>query len=124
MMRDRHLPLPPFSVRLRPMLLEQQDAQNYYGGIESNMKYYSEKLKKLFDKENELQKAEQDFDKKEAVELKKREERATRAKEVDEAYSHYLKLLKDFIKDYGSYHHTIKDNDFDVFFDSFWHWPF
>lgn len=106
------------------MLLEQQDAQNYYGGIESNMKYYSEKLKKLFDKENELQKAEQDFDKKEAVELKKREERATRAKEVDEAYSHYLKLLKDFIKDYGSYHHTIKDSDFDVFLDSFWHWPF
>ena len=107
------------------MLLEQQDAQNYYGGIESNMKYYSEKLKKLFDKENELQEAEQAFDKKEAVELKKREERATRAKEVDEAYQHYQELLKKFLDDYGYYHRTDKKGDIDFFqwFNDYM-WPF
>lgn len=88
------------------------------------MKYYSEKLKKLFDKEEELREAEKTFNEKEALELKKREQRATRAKEVDEAYNHYAELLKAFIKDYGSYHHTIKDNDFDILINNLWHWPF
>lgn len=88
------------------------------------MKYYSEKLKKLFDTEKEVKEAEKTFDEKETLELKKREERATRAKEIDEAYEHYLKLLKEFVKDYGSYHHTIKSNDFDTLINNLWHWPF
>lgn len=89
------------------------------------MKYYSEKLKKLFDSTEDLESAEKEYAEKEAKELKLREVRKTRAQEVEEAYKNYKKLLDDFIKDYGSYHQTIRDNDslsvFDIMFN---HWPF
>ena len=58
------------------------------------MQYYSEKTKKLYMSENALVEAEKAYDDKNALELKKREERAIRAKEVDEAYQHYQELLK------------------------------
>lgn len=90
------------------------------------MKYYSEKLKKIFDDAESLEKAEKAQEEKYALELKNKEERATRAKEVDDAYKNYLKLLRAFVKDYGSYHfsYTNDDDGFINFIDNLWHWPF
>ena len=89
------------------------------------MKYYSETLNKVFDTEDELKTAEEEQEKKYAVQLKKKEERAERAKEVEKAYKEYRKLLNAFIKDYGYYHQTLRDDDglsiFDIMFN---HWPF
>ena len=75
------------------------------------MRYYSDTLKKLYETEEELKKAEQEFNEKHALELKKKEERASRAKEVEDAYKKYLELRAQFVKDYGSYHMTITDKD-------------
>lgn len=89
------------------------------------MKYYSEKLNKVFDKVEDLESAEKEYAEKETQALKLREERKIRAKEVEDAYIAYKKLLNQFIKDYGSYHQTIKDNDswsiLDIMFGG---WPF
>lgn len=79
------------------------------------MKFYSESLNKLFNTEKELMEAEA---KVKAAEAKKLEEekakkaaRATRAKEVEkalkeanEAQAKAVKMLKDFINDYGYFH--------------------
>lgn len=84
------------------------------------MKYYSEELKKLFDNEDELTKAENKAKEvalaKEKKEKALREERATRAKEVEDAFKAARdaekkanELLNEFVKDYGSFHTTIKD---------------
>ncbi len=75
------------------------------------MRYYSDTLKKLYETEEELKKEEAAFEEKHALELKKKEERANRAKEVEEAYKKYLDLRSKFVKDYGSYHMTITEND-------------
>ena len=85
------------------------------------MKYYSEKTKKLYESEKELKEAEKGLLELEVKEKEKREQRSARAKEVEEAYKNYQKLLKDFIKDYGSYHMSLKDGDsvFDYFFNHF-----
>lgn len=83
------------------------------------MKYYSEKLKKVYDSVEELEKAEKELQERELVEKAKREERTARAKEVDEAYQKYQKLLREFIKDYGAYHYSNKGDDvtlFDILF--------
>jgi len=89
------------------------------------MKYYSEKLNKVFDKVEDLETAEKELEEKETAEKEKREKRAERAKEVEEAYKNYKKLLNDFLKDYGYYHSTIKDGDSTSLFDIvFGHWPF
>ena len=89
------------------------------------MKYYSEKLNKVFDTVEDLESAEKEHAEKETQALKLREERKVRAKEVEDAYIAYKKLLNQFIKDYGSYHQTIKDKDswsiLDVMFGG---WPF
>lgn len=84
------------------------------------MKYYSEELKKLFDNEDELTKAENKAKEvalaKEEKEKALREERAARAKEVEDAFKAVRdaekkanELLNKFVKDYGSFHTTIKD---------------
>lgn len=81
------------------------------------MKYYSEKLKKLFDTQETLKKAEDVVLKAEAEKLAKekalKETRANRAKEVetaikiaDEARETANKLLNNFVKDYGSFHYS------------------
>lgn len=77
------------------------------------MKYYSEKLKKLFDTTEELESAEKENEEKEMAALKLKEERAARAKEVDEAYekaqkaiAEYNELLNEFVKDYKNYHYS------------------
>ena len=71
------------------------------------MKYYSDKTNKLYDSEKSLLKAEKDFAVKEAAEKEKRERRATRAKEVEDAYRHAEDLLEVFIDDYGSFHTSV-----------------
>lgn len=88
------------------------------------MKYYSETLNKLFETEKDLLAAEQKV--KEADEAKrkaeaaKKEARAARAKEVDKALkdadaasAKAQKLLKEFVKDYGSYHTSYELSDVD-----------
>lgn len=81
------------------------------------MKYYSDKIRKFYDTEEECVKAEKAYtDKLEAEERKKQElaaQRKTRAKEVEdartaaiEAQKNYKKLVNDFCKDYGSFHFT------------------
>ena len=86
------------------------------------MKFYSEKLNKLFDTQELCVQAEGEHDKAVAeAEAKKKaltEERATRAKAVEELYQkavlakqEYDKALKEFLKDYGSFHATFKTPD-------------
>lgn len=91
------------------------------------MKYYSEKLKKLFDTEKELNSAEKEFAKAEEERQKVLDVKRARAKEVEDAYkvyatkvkeseienkklyNEYLRLRNDFVKDYGSYHMSYTD---------------
>lgn len=83
------------------------------------MKYYSTDLKQLFDTQEECEKAES-----EALEAKKKAEeertkllaeRKVRAKEVEEArkamqeaQNTYNKLLRDFLRDYNTYHYSLE----------------
>ena len=99
------------------------------------MKFYSEKLNKMFDSQEACAEAEAAHDKRIAeAEAKKKalaEDRAKRAKEVESAYEaavtareNYQKILDSFIKDYGSFHMTVKTGEnnpfnlFDSLFDS------
>ena len=82
------------------------------------MKYYSEKLKKVYDTVEQLQKAEAEYDKAHAAEIKKAEERKRRAdeiaaarKDLQNAQKKYNELVNKFIKDYGSYHATYNGED-------------
>lgn len=97
------------------------------------MKYFSEKTKKMYDSVKDLEAAELDFDEKAAAEQKKREAKAARAKEIDEAYKAAQEAIKKhndlvnaFIKDYGVYHRSESNmiptpkNLFDIFIN----WPF
>ena len=101
------------------------------------MKYFSEKLNKVFDTEQACVEAESAHDKaiaeKKAKEEKLVAERKSRAAEVENAYKvsveaakHYHELLDKFCKDYGSFHMTLKSGDFNPFdgfdhlFKSFW----
>lgn len=95
------------------------------------MKYFSETLNKMFDTKGECLEAEDKHLKalaaKEAKEKELAEQRATRAKEVEDAYRaaaaakcEYDRLLREFLKDYGSFHATFKNIDpffsiFDLF---------
>lgn len=86
------------------------------------MKFYSEKLNKVYDTEQACVEAESAHDKAIAeAEAKKNalvEERATRAKEVEDFYKAaveakkaYDEKLRAFLKDYGSFHATFKNVD-------------
>ena len=86
------------------------------------MKFYSEKLNKVFDTEQACVEAESAHDKAIAeAEAKKKalvEERATRAKEVEDLYKAAVEAkkakkekLRAFLKDYGSFHATFKNVD-------------
>lgn len=86
------------------------------------MKFYSEKLNKMFDTQELCAQAESEHDKAlEVAEAKKKalaEERATRAKEIEELYKAaieakkaYDEKLRAFLKDYGSFHATFKNVD-------------
>lgn len=86
------------------------------------MKFYSEKLNTMFDTQEACAQAESEHDKQVAeAEAKKKalaDERATRAKAVEELYKQaveakqkYDKALQEFLKDYGSFHATFKSTD-------------
>lgn len=86
------------------------------------MKFYSEKLNAMFDTQEACAQAESEHDKQVAeAEAKKKalaDERATRAKAVEELYKQaveakqkYDKALQEFLKDYGSFHATFKSTD-------------
>ncbi len=86
------------------------------------MKYLSEKLNRAFNSEKECVEAEKAYDKqvaeKEAKQKALTEERATRAKKVEDLYKHaveakqaYDKELRAFLDDYGSFHATFKTVD-------------
>lgn len=87
--------------------------------VQIHMKFYSESLKQLFDTEEECRKAES-----EALEAKKKAEeektkllaeRKVRAKEIEdarkamqEAQNTYNRLLRDFLRDYNTYHYSLE----------------
>lgn len=88
------------------------------------MKYYSTVLKQLFDTEEALVEAEKKQDAIEKAKAKaetlKKEARAKRAKEVEdalkeaeEARAKANKLLRDFTKDYGYFHMSYSTEDTD-----------
>lgn len=84
------------------------------------MKYYSEKLKKFYESEDECKHDEEIAAEKERAEEKRKtelaENRKSRAKEIEKAYraimdaqEKYDNLLSEFVKDYGSFHMTISE---------------
>ena len=82
------------------------------------MKYYSEKLKKVYDTVEQLQTAETEYDKAHAAEIAKQKERKARAEEINKvrkelvnAQNRYNDLINKFVKDYGSYHATYTDGE-------------
>jgi len=98
------------------------------------IKYYSEQLNQLFNSVEELQAAEEKVNAAKRAEEEKKAQlkvnREKRAKEVEEAFKQASEaqakaneLLKAFVKDYGSYHTSIKDaapnSLFDLFFNLF-----
>ena len=75
--------------------------------------YYSEKTKKYYDEKEDAIAAEKEWDEKNAVALKIKEERQAAADEIEaarkeyvKAYNHYIDLMNEFIKKYKSYHTT------------------
>lgn len=94
-------------------------------------KFYSELTKKLYDTQEEAEKEEKALEAKNRLELKKKEEKTARAKEIEEAYKkcveanqQYVKLKNAFIKDYGSFHMTYTDKTPKVLEDPFTLWNF
>lgn len=92
------------------------------------MKYYSEKTKKLYASEQELNEAEAALEAKNAQQNAEREQRKADAKKVQDAAEkaitakrEYDKELSSFLRKYGSYHTTITSvlNDMDSDFTSF-----
>lgn len=86
------------------------------------MKFYSEKLDKVFDEVEQLNEAEEAFDKQEQEKKRLKQERKERAKEVQDALDNYHKLLKKFVDDFGCFHSTftlddlnLLDNIFSIF---------
>ena len=84
------------------------------------MKYYSETTKKLYDDKDALIKAE-------VAATKAKSDRAEKAKEVtellkaaNEATKKANKALSEFVKEYGSFKTTIKDDDVNPENYSFW----
>ena len=100
------------------------------------MKILSEKTNKEYASVEECLAAEKEFDKQVALEKAKKEElanvRKERAKEVEDAYKaildaqkHYREVLNAFVKDYGSFHMTLRTGDgnpFDLFNRFFDNW--
>ena len=86
------------------------------------MKFYSEKLNRLYDTQDECAAAERAAALKAEMEKAEKEkianERKTRAKEVEdaqkamiEAKSRYAELLEAFTRDYGVFHQTLTGED-------------
>lgn len=92
------------------------------------MRFYSDVCHKLFESQEELEKAEKALVQKNDEEAKKKAERKADADKVQAAYDkviedckEYNKLVNEFVKKYGSYHKTINTPiKFSDIFDSFW----
>ena len=92
------------------------------------MRFYSDVCHKLFESQEELEKAEKALVQKNDEETKKKAERKADADKVQAAYDkviedckEYNKLVNEFVKKYGSYHKTINTPiKFSDAFDSFW----
>ena len=92
------------------------------------MRFYSDVCHKLFESQEELEKAEKALVQKHDEEAKKKAERKADADKVQAAYDkviedckEYNKLVNEFVKKYGSYHKTINTPiKFSDVFDSFW----
>ena len=95
------------------------------------MKYFSEITEKVYDTPEELETAEKEVLDEQKAQEEKLAKRAERAKEVEAAYAkaaevkeHADELLNEFLKNYGSFHTTVKKpikriNIFDDWFNSF-----
>lgn len=93
------------------------------------MKFYSDKTKELYETAEALTDAEKAFDEAAAEKENLKAKRAERAKEVEDAFQAARvaqkaadEMLEKFLKDYGSFHTTIKQpflNIFDDIFDRF-----
>ena len=79
------------------------------------MRIYSEITGKEYKTVEECEKAEDAYQVEQAAKAAKedklKKERKERAAEVDAAYKNYMKLLNDFVKDYGSYHVSFRSDD-------------
>lgn len=79
------------------------------------MTIYSEKTNKVYSTVDECLADEKAFDDKKAQEKAKKDklaaDRKVRAAEVTDAYKNYHEKLAAFIKDYGSFHMTMKAMD-------------
>lgn len=92
------------------------------------MRFYSDVCHKLFESQEELEKAEKALVQKNDEETKKKAERKADADKVQAVYDkviedckEYNKLVNEFVKKYGSYHKTINTPiKFSDVFDSFW----
>ena len=92
------------------------------------MRFYSDVCHKLFESQEELEKAEKALVQKNDEETKKKAERKADADKVQAAYDkviedckEYNRLVNEFVKKYGSYHKTINTPiKFSDVFDSFW----
>lgn len=87
------------------------------------MKIYSEITKKFYPTVSECEAAEREAEKQKKEEKAKKEklsaERKVRANEITEAlnkvyedFNKYQNLVKDFVKDYGSYHYSITSDNY------------
>lgn len=94
--------------------------------------YYSKLTKKVYDSYDDFSRAEEEYEKAHQKEIALKEEKKSRADEIDKAYEdmrkaidHYNELVNKFVKDYGSYHKTYSNfirtpsDLFDWFFDRF-----
>ena len=82
------------------------------------MKFYSEITKELYDTNEALVKAEVEATKAKSDRAEKAKEVTELLKEANEATKKANKALASFIKEYGSFKTTIKDENVDV--NSFW----
>ena len=82
------------------------------------MKYYSEITKQLYDDKDALIKAEVEATKAKTDRAEKAKEVTELIKKANEATKAANKALSEFVKEYGSFKTTIKDDDVNV--NSFW----
>lgn len=97
------------------------------GIIVIKTKFYSDLTKKFYDVQDDAEKEEAKVREQAAVEQKKKEEKSKRAKEIEDAYKACLEankkfneLRKSFVKDYGAFHMTYKDDTPKVFDENIW----
>lgn len=90
------------------------------------MKYYSEMTKQVYDTTQELEAAEKEVLDEQKAQEEKLAKRAERAKEVEAAYAKAAEakeqadeLLNEFLKDYNSFHMSIRSPIKGIFDDIF-----